>query len=103
MEVTGCAPARRSRRIVMLRYLPPVGFVVCLGVRRAIPTAVAAQPPGPGRAGRAEDELVDKVRKTIDNGVTYLKKEQNEKGNWEGIVLNLLADMEGGVTSLATL
>jgi hypothetical protein len=91
----------------MFRFLLPVGFVVCLGALVAMPRAVAAEPPAPQPPppppAKAEDELVEKVRKAIDQGVTYLKKEQNAKGNWEGIVLNLLADMEGGVTSLATL
>ena len=43
------------------------------------------------------------MRKAIDDGVRYLKKEQTKQGNWEGVVLNLLADLEGGVTALTTL
>jgi hypothetical protein len=81
--------------------LLPFGFAVCLGVALALPAApVAAQPP---RAPQAEKELVDKVRDTIKNGVTYLKNQQTPQGNWEGVVLALVADMDGGQTALVTL
>src|SRR5262245_23135824 len=90
----------------MIRSLLPAGFVVCMGTLFAVPPAALAQPPGPGPAppppGQAEEELVDTVRKVIERGVSYLKKEQKQ-GKWEGVVLNLLADMEGGVTALSTL
>src|SRR5262245_54827818 len=90
----------------MVRFLPPVGFVVCLGVLPGMPLSAPAQPAGPGpalpRPGKSEEELVEKVRKTIERGVSFLKKEQKQ-GKWEGIVLNFVADMEGGVTALATL
>jgi hypothetical protein len=68
--------------------------------RPAPPNSKAAGPGAP--AVKAEEELVDKVRKAIERGVKYLKSQQRD-GNWEGVVLNVLADMEGGVTALATL
>jgi hypothetical protein len=49
-----------------------------------------------------EEELVERVRQGIELGVKYLKSQQRD-GTWEGVVLNVLADMEGGVTALATL
>ncbi len=63
----------------------------------AAPSASRAAPP------RAEEELVEKVRKAIDRGVNYLRQQEGGRGNWEGIVLNYLADQEGGATSLCTL
>src|SRR6478752_6660915 len=92
----------------MVRFLLPAGFAACLATLLAIPSAALAQPPGPGpappRPGKVEEELVEKVRKAIDDGVRYLKREQSRtQWNWEGVVLNLLADMEGGVTALVTL
>lgn len=84
-----------------MRVFLQSGFAVLVGLLIAVPSAaVAQQPPRPARV---EEELVEKVRKAIDNGVKFLKKEQSSQGNWEGVVLNLLADMEGGVTSLVTL
>lgn len=85
----------------MVRVLLQISFLVCLGVLLTFPSRAAAQ--APARPVKAEEELVEKVRKAIDNGVKFLKKEQSPQGNWEGIVLNVLADMEGGVTSLVTL
>ncbi|WP_439620960.1 DUF4159 domain-containing protein [Gemmata sp.] len=82
----------------MSRLLLPVGFAACLGLVAGLPaTAAAAAPP------KAEEELVDKVRKSIDSGVRYLKSQQNPQGNWEGLVIGFLADMEGGSTALVTL
>ena len=58
----------------------------------------AAAPPKP------EDELVNKVRDSIKRGVTFLKNNINkQQGNWEGVVLQYLADMEGGSTALVLL
>ena len=90
----------------MFRFLLPASFVICLGTLLAMPSAAPAeepvpQPPPPPPV-KAEEELVEKVRKTIEKGVAFLKKEQKQ-GKWEGVVLNLLADMEGGVTALVTL
>ncbi len=82
----------------MSRFLLPVGFASCLGLILALPVPSMAAPPV-----KVEEELVEKVRKSIDAGVRYLKKQQNPQGNWEGIVIGFLADMEGGSTALVTL
>src|SRR5262245_29112239 len=98
----------------MTRVLLPTVFVACLGSLLALSTTAPAEEPAPAarRAvvppppppARAEEELVEKVRRTIDEGVRYLKNQQAKNtGNWEGIVLGGLLDMEGGVTALATL
>jgi hypothetical protein len=52
---------------------------------------------------KPEDELVNKVRDAIRRGVAYLKKQQTPRGDWEGVVLKFLADMDGGATALVTL
>src|SRR5574338_453100 len=94
----------------MVRLLLPLGFILCLGTLLALPTtSTASEPkpallPPPPPPPKVEEELVEKVRKAIDDGVRFLKKEQSRtQWNWEGVVLNLLADMEGGVTALVTL
>ncbi|MBY0459862.1 MAG: DUF4159 domain-containing protein, partial [Gemmataceae bacterium] len=47
---------------------------------------------------------VDKVKKSIDGGVKYLKDyAAKNNGNWEGLVLKSLVEMDGGTTSLAVL
>ncbi len=82
--------------------------MLCVGAAAVMGMALAALPvqgqnPLPaGNVPRVEEELVDKVRQAIDRGVKYLKATQRN-GNWEGIVLNVLANMDGGVTALATL
>lgn len=82
----------------MTRFLLPVGFAVSLGLVFGVPALAPAAPPA-----KAEEELVEKVRKSIDAGVRYLKQKQNPQGNWEGIVVNFFAGMEGGSTALVTL
>src|SRR5262245_17720261 len=83
----------------MSRFLLPAVFASGLALLLAFPAP--AQPPA--RPGKADEELVEKVRKAIDNGVRFLKKQQSPQGTWEGVVLNVLADMDGGQTALATL
>jgi len=73
-----------------------------LAVALLLPATAAAQPRAAAPA-KPEDELVNKVRDSIKRGVTYLKKNINAQGNWEGVVLQFLADMEGGTTALVTL
>ena len=94
----------------MNRVLLAIGLAVNLGLFLAMPAP--AQPPVPpplpkpdpnGGTRRQDEELVNKVRDAIKKGVAYLKKQQSPQGNWEGIVLNFLADMEGGATALVTL
>jgi hypothetical protein len=82
----------------MSRFLLPVGAALALGLVLSVPAPPAAAAPP-----KAEEELVEKVRKAIDNGVRYLKKQQTAQGNWEGVVLNTLADLDGGTTALVTL
>src|SRR5262245_1923950 len=82
----------------MSRLLLPSVLAVCFAAVLSIPAPVVAAPPT-----KVEEELVEKVRKAIDNGVKYLKKQQSPQGTWEGVVLQLLADMEGGGTALTTL
>ncbi|HEX4612105.1 MAG TPA: hypothetical protein VH092_28170, partial [Urbifossiella sp.] len=103
----------------MSRLILSTALVAGLGVLVVLPAAAPAQPPGPGPAlpvgpgpappppgGKADEELVERVRKGIDGGVRYLKSKQNRAtGNWEGqqVVLNFVVNMEGGTTALATL
>ncbi len=83
----------------MLRFLLAVVVVVAgLITLIGLPASTVVAAPV-----KAEEELVEKVRKAIDNGVRYLKKQQSPQGNWEGIVIGFLANMEGGSTALATL
>jgi hypothetical protein len=97
----------------MSRTLLRVAFIACLGVHLALPNPAPAEEPKPGGSRavlpppppppRAEEELVEKVRRAIDDGVRFLKNQQSKKeGNWESVVLRLV-EMEGGVTALATL
>src|SRR5205085_483332 len=60
-------------------------------------------PPAGGVPKRQEEELVEKVRKSIEKGKDYLNRIQSPQGNWEGVLLNVVAEMDGGVTGLATL
>lgn len=103
----------------MTRVLLTIGLALNLGLFLAVPAPAQppaqppppgppAQPPGPvlpgpGQPLRAEEELVEKVRKAIDQGVKYLKQKQSKQGTWEGVILNFLADMDGGSTALVTL
>ena len=94
----------------MSRLVLVAGLLAGLGAVAALPAAPAQPPvklpdPPPAPAGlpKADEELVNKVRDAIKNGVRYLKKEQNARGNWEGVVLGIFADMEGGATALVTL
>jgi hypothetical protein len=48
------------------------------------------------------EPLVDQVKKSIDRGVDFLKKQQNSDGSWEAGNLPTLG-MKGGQTSLAVL
>lgn len=87
----------------MSRLFLPVTLAAVLGVMLAVPQPAPAAPPAPPAPPKPEDELVEKVRKGIEKGVAFLKKEQNPQGNWEGVVLAFLADMDGGATALCTL
>lgn len=53
---------------------------------------------------KAEEELVEKVRKSIELGKRFLINQQSKTtGTWEGVVLEQLGDLEGGRTALVTL
>lgn len=85
----------------MLRSLLAAGLALCVGLV-LISTPVTAQPSGGKNA--TDTELVEKVRKSIDGGVKFLKKHQSKEGDWEkSFVLVTLAGQKGGVTALATL
>ncbi len=55
--------------------------------------------PVPKGATEEPKEITAAREKAID----FLKKQQNKDGNWEGLVLGFLADMDGGSTALAAL
>ncbi len=82
----------------MLRFCA-LAFGVTFLLLFAGARSAQAQPPV-----KAEEELVEKVRKSIDLGVKYLIDIQNKKtGDWEGVTIPLLADLKGGQTALVTL
>ena len=80
----------------MLRIVP-LAALFLLTCLIPTPQAKAADVPGGD-----ERQLVEQVNKAIDRGVQYLRVNQNS-GTWEGFWLNAAADMDGGVTALATL
>src|SRR5207247_1223230 len=50
-----------------------------------------------------EEKLSREIQTAREKGIAYLKKQQNEQGNWEGIELKFVADMDGGMTGFVTL
>jgi hypothetical protein len=83
----------------MLRPLLAAPLIAFLAVIVLIPAPARAQPA----PIKPEEELVNKVRAAIERGTEFLRKRQNPQGNWEGLALTLVADMEGGSTALITL
>lgn len=72
-----------------------------MSVSSVIAAAVlAACAPAPKEADEAFQKEVAAAR---DKAVKYLVKQQNPQGNWEGVVLTFLADMDGGATALCVL
>ena len=72
-------------------------FLVCAFTALLASSSSAAPTP-------PEDELVAKVQKSIGRAKSFLIPKQSVKeGNWEGLVLGLLADQKGGTTALVTL
>jgi Domain of unknown function (DUF4159) len=55
------------------------------------------------RAADSDTEFVKRVNKAIDNGKRFLLAQEGGRGNWEGVVLENLANQVGGQTALATL
>jgi Domain of unknown function (DUF4159) len=76
----------------MLRIL-----VLLLGVLLVSLPVTQAAPPA-----NEERDLVEKVNKSIDRGVQYLRNAQKGK-NWEGYWVSDVAGLEGGVTALTCL
>ena len=100
----------------MTRSLLAAALGLAAGLVLAFPAPTPAEPLAPAAPAAAptfaaefqppaapQEELVEKVRKSIDRGVRYLEKQQSPQGNWEGIVLNIIATLDGGATSLVTL
>ena len=54
-------------------------------------------------AEQKPNELDTNVAKAREKAIDFLKKGQQKDGSWEGNVLNLLADMDGGMTALIAL
>jgi hypothetical protein len=69
--------------------------ILSLGLPLTLVALVPAQPPA-----AAEDKLVEKVRKAIDDGVAFLRRQQRQ-GNWE--VDGPSIQRPGGWTALALL
>ena len=65
----------------------------------AVALPAVAQPPAAGD----ETETVRKVNAAIDKGVQYLRSQHSKDKQWEGLWLNMLAGLDGGVTTLAML
>src|SRR5947207_2247711 len=100
----------------MTRALLALGLALTLGLLLAFPEPPQAEaaPAAPAAVTEADaafdfqpagaqppqDELVEKVRKSIARGVKYMEQQQTPQGNWEGVVLNILAGLDGGATSL---
>jgi hypothetical protein len=56
-----------------------------------------------GANQKPEPTLEEKVATARAKAIDFLKKQQDKDGTWEGAVLTLLGDMNGGATALATL
>jgi hypothetical protein len=54
-------------------------------------------------AGQKPDELDAKLVKAREKAFVFLKQQQTKEGHWESDALNILADMQGGMTALVTL
>lgn len=89
----------------MTRALFASVLALCAGVLLVRPAPTVAQPlPAPPKAADPDGELVGRVKDAIDKGVKYLKDYAAKNGgNWEGLVLKALVDMDGGPTALAVL
>ena len=52
-------------------------------------------------AGTDELETVRRVNEAIERGKQYLRSIHTPQKQWEGLILNVLANMDGGITALA--
>ena len=77
----------------------PVPVLTAFVALFLVPAPAPAAPP----PGGDEKELVEKVNKSIDHGVQFLKSAHTANNQWENLTLNLLGEMHGGVTALAVL
>lgn len=72
-----------------------------MSVSSVVAAAVlAACAPVPAQV---DAQFQKEVAAAREKAVEYLKKQQNPQGTWEGVILTVVADMEGGTTALATL
>ena len=82
-------------RTMRLAFPAMIAALVTLLV--SVPRRAPAAPPA------AERELVDKVNRSISQGVQFLRVSMRDGKDWEGDWKYSVADMQGGVTALATL
>lgn len=75
-------------------------LVILVLVVLSVP-ALAPAPRPAQNAARKDEPLVDKVRKGIDKGITYLRQQQIKDGSWSQLLV--LTNHKGGSTCLAVL
>ncbi len=85
----------RSRFALLASLMLPLSVFLVVPAGRAPIAPVARLAPA---AAEDEDELVDKVRKSIADGVAFLKNKQSDQGHWE-----VFPAYRGGATGLALL
>src|SRR5260370_40216044 len=76
----------------------PMKYVVLAAI--GVTVLLAGLEPASAQAQKTEP-LVDQVKKSIDRGVTYLRRTQRDNGSWDVNLLDAL--YQGGGTSLAVL
>ena len=74
----------------------PIRWFAAASLVAAVALAAAQEPPAP------REELVDRVKRAIDDGIRYLRHAQREDGGWETDVVGQIAQ-PGGWTALVTL
>jgi hypothetical protein len=52
---------------------------------------------------KPEEKLDNRIAAARGKAIEYLKKQQKANGSWEGDIVTILVDMEGGFTALAAL
>jgi hypothetical protein len=76
----------------------PILVLAALVALFLVPAPAPAAPPG-----GEEKELVEKVNRSIDRGVQFLKSVHHPTNHWENLTLNLVGEMHGGITALVVL